>query len=175
MQQDTKLLENRIKMLQKEEDRILKKIDSTRHRASQIHALKSRNEEEFLKKLQSKKSLNKDLKVKKARIREMRMEGLLHIESNRNHIIGYNHDSFVHTKEEQVINEEQSRLFKENIKKYNYETKRKYIVEGEERTRKKLVEIEHGKKIRAEEDYQYRLLGENLRMNDMEQRIVRME
>ena len=45
-------------MLEKEEARIMKKIDSTRDRASQIKVLKDRNEEQFLRKIESKKQEN---------------------------------------------------------------------------------------------------------------------
>lgn len=45
MEKDEKLLENRIKMLQNEEMKLMKKIDMTRKQAEKILAIKKENEE----------------------------------------------------------------------------------------------------------------------------------
>ena len=111
-------------MLEKEEARIMKKIDSTRDRASQIKVLKDRNEEQFLRKIESKKKENQDLENKKRFIHEMRMNRVLSIEQNRNQVFDINHDSFVNIKHEQLLNDQKSKMFKESVKKYNHDTKR---------------------------------------------------
>lgn len=55
METDTKLLDNRIKMLEKEEEKLLKKIDTTRQRATEITELKRKNDEEFQNKIEMKR------------------------------------------------------------------------------------------------------------------------
>ena len=55
MERDTRLLENRISMLLKEENRLMKKIDSTRNRASQIEKLKQLKDEEHMQKVETEK------------------------------------------------------------------------------------------------------------------------
>jgi hypothetical protein len=52
LQNDKVLLSNRIVMLRKEEDRLMKKIKGTRGKADKIMAIKKRNEEKFHNKLQ---------------------------------------------------------------------------------------------------------------------------
>jgi len=47
MEIDTKLLENWIKMLEKEESKLLNKINTTWARANQILDLKSKNDDNF--------------------------------------------------------------------------------------------------------------------------------
>ena len=51
MEKDEKLLENRLKMLQSEEDKLLKKIDLTRKQADKIMTIKQQNEEEHKQKI----------------------------------------------------------------------------------------------------------------------------
>ena len=46
MEKDERMLENRIKMLQHEEQKLLRKIELTRKQAEKIMAVKQRNEEE---------------------------------------------------------------------------------------------------------------------------------
>jgi len=55
MEIDTKLLENRIKMLEKEESKLLAKISTTRTRANQILDQKQKNDDNFLKRIEEKK------------------------------------------------------------------------------------------------------------------------
>lgn len=47
MEKDEKLLENRIKMLQNEETKLMKKIEMTRKQADKILAIKRENEEYY--------------------------------------------------------------------------------------------------------------------------------
>lgn len=49
MELDTKALENRIKKLEKEEEKLLVKISTTRKRANQIMDIKNKNDENFQK------------------------------------------------------------------------------------------------------------------------------
>ncbi len=56
METDTKLLENRILMLEKEEAKLLHKISNTRRRADEIIILKNRNEEYFNERVAEKKA-----------------------------------------------------------------------------------------------------------------------
>lgn len=49
MELDTKALENRIKKLEKEEEKLLVKISTTRKRANQIMEIKNKNDENFQK------------------------------------------------------------------------------------------------------------------------------
>ena len=51
MEKDEKLLENRLKMLQSEEDKLLKKIELTRKQADKIMTIKQQNEEEHKQKI----------------------------------------------------------------------------------------------------------------------------
>lgn len=47
MEDDTKLLENRIKMLQKEEEKLLGKIENTRKRVQEINEIREKNDHQF--------------------------------------------------------------------------------------------------------------------------------
>ena len=55
MELDTKALENRIKKLEKEEEKLLVKISTTRKRANQIMDIKNKNDENFQKWIEEKK------------------------------------------------------------------------------------------------------------------------
>lgn len=47
IEKDVELLRNRVKMLQTEEDRAIKKIDETKKKTKQIMELKAKNDEKF--------------------------------------------------------------------------------------------------------------------------------
>ena len=73
METDTTLLENRIKMLEKEEMKLLRKINDTKGRADQILELTTKNEEKFQQKLEAQKKRIADREEARKKFEEERM------------------------------------------------------------------------------------------------------
>ena len=87
METDTKLLDNRIKMLEKEEEKLLKKIDTTRKRATEITELKRRNDKEFQMKIDMKRTQMDRQLMNRNRFVEQRNSQKMVIMSNRGRLI----------------------------------------------------------------------------------------
>ena len=114
MQADTTLLENRIKMLEKEEAKLLKKIHSTRSRADQIIELTNANEKKFQEKLEAQKKRIADREAARQRFEEERHQRRLNIEMKKNQLHQRHHQEFVQTRVERDNNEDTVKKQKEN-------------------------------------------------------------
>ena len=114
MQADTTLLENRIKMLEKEEAKVLKKIHSTRSRADQIIELTNANEKKFQEKLEAQKKRIADREAARQRFEEERHQRRLNIEMKKNQLHQRHHQEFVQTRVERDNNEDTVKKQKEN-------------------------------------------------------------
>ena len=72
LENDKTLLSNRIVMLRKEEERLMKKIKGTREKADKIMEVKKRNEERFKKKLEEEELEKLQKEQEKEKIKELR-------------------------------------------------------------------------------------------------------
>ena len=63
--QDEKKIENRVNLLQREEKRILKKINETRARAEKISFIKEKNEKDYQEKIKRKMEAEERLKLRR--------------------------------------------------------------------------------------------------------------
>ncbi|CDW75166.1 UNKNOWN [Stylonychia lemnae] len=121
-QRDEKLLENRIKLLHNEEQKILKKIDNTRRQAEKIMAIKLHNEEQQRRKIQL--QINQDSSIERFREQakqEKDQQRQRYMELSR---------TIMDNKRESYLSEKQRRMRDERIKE---EYLQSVILENQER------------------------------------------
>ena len=80
---DVNLLRNRLERLRQEERKALKKIEETRRRADQIVALKTRNEENHMRKLLEAEYANQQLERARQRHQDYRSQMAANIQGNK--------------------------------------------------------------------------------------------
>ena len=106
---DVNLLKNRLERLRQEERKALKKIEETRRRADQIISLKTRNEENHMRKLLEAEYANKQLERARARLQGHR-EGM-------QDAIRMNTETLLQQKKEEAdVLRDQSRRISEHVR-----------------------------------------------------------
>ncbi|TNV72711.1 hypothetical protein FGO68_gene6804 [Halteria grandinella] len=174
LERDEQVLSNRIKMLQQEEERMLKKIEETRVQAERIQHVSERNHKKNQAKQQLRRSLESRLDIQREEIRlqkehqrqKMLEQAQKHLEERKEQY---------HTKKKQAQQLETIKKdYLAQIRQYNT-SRRDKVREYESRMKEKLTSHWGGKVEISQLNYLEKLEREKLKLQDKARSITRME
>jgi len=174
MEKDERMLENRIKMLQHEEQKLLRKIEMTRKQAEKLMAVKQRNDEEQRQKMEQ--HLHQDNSMDN--FRELKR---LEKEQSKKRYLEYSRSiyedkrqSYLSIRNNRLEGEQSKEHYLEAVRQANKERKAQ-IRQQEQLAREKLTSIWNQRVEKSQLNYLEKLDRQKQVIQDKAQKISKME
>eukprot|EP00347_Sterkiella_histriomuscorum_P010932 403374380 len=174
MEKDEKLLENRIKMLENEESKLLKKIDQTRKQADKILQIKQQNEEQHRQKIQMQMQQDQNIDQFKEQKRQEKEQSKQKFMEYAKNVYEDKRNSYITLKHNRIQGEQLKNQYLQTVIQQNQDRKIQ-IRQQEVQAREKLSHFWNSKVERSQLNYLEKLDKQKQILHQKAQSISKME
>lgn len=174
LQNDKILLSNRIEMLKKEEERLMKKIKGTREKAEKIMEIKHRNEERFQQKLEMEELEKLRVEQERKKLAEERERRRKEFERQQMLILEDKKQVYHDYRQQKAFAVRHKAKVRLNVVKHN-RMKRDLVKEEEQRIQERLRQREEEKRKRNQIHYSMRIDDQKKLIGRVDREIGAME
>lgn len=174
LQNDKTLLSNRIVMLRKEEERLMKKIKGTRDKAEKIMEIKHRNEQKFQHKIEQEELEKLRIEQEREKLKEERERRQREFELQKQLILDDKRHIYHDYRKQKAFAVKHKSKVRMNAIKHN-RIKREMVREEEKRIQDKLRKREEEKRKRNQLHYSMRVEDQKSQINKIDTEISAME
>ncbi|CDW90483.1 UNKNOWN [Stylonychia lemnae] len=174
MEKDEKLLENRIKMLHNEEQKLLKKIDMTRKQAEKILAIKQQNEEHHRQKIMMQMEQDSSIDQFKEQKRQEKEMSKQKFQDYTRSIYEDKRNAYISLKNTRLTGEQQKQQYLQTVIQQNQD--RKQQIRQQEFIAKEKLNLHWNSKVeRSQLNYLEKLDKQKNVLSEKAKNITKME